>query len=107
RFVRDCLHAWALAELDTPILLAVSELITIAVVHGSGPVDLAMEATGGRLHVTVTNQGNGTPVPRRRDPRDRTVGGWGLHVVDGIADEWGTDTEHGRISVWFDHALPG
>ena len=106
RFARECLHAWHLAEMDVPILLAVSELTTNAVIHGSGPIDVAMDATTDLLRVTVSDDGTGVPARRRPDPRDAAVGGWGLQLVDAVADHWGTDNRHGRTSVWFDHALP-
>src|SRR5262245_11475294 len=106
QFARRGLHAWHLRQLDIPLLLAISELTTNAVLHGSGPVEVAMDATTDRLRVTVTNQGGGSPSLHRPDPRDGAVGGWGLQLVDTLADDWGTEHRHGRTSVWFDHALP-
>ena len=117
RFARECLDAWgltevtaqillAVSEVTTQILLAVSEVTTNAVVHGSGPIDVAMDATSDRLRVTVTDHGGGTPALHRPDPRHGEIGGWGLHLVDNVADEWGTERQHRRTVVWFDHALP-
>jgi anti-sigma regulatory factor (Ser/Thr protein kinase) len=105
RFARECLDAWDLTELTEQILLAVSEVTTNAVVHGSGPIDVALDLTNDRLRVTVTDHGGGAPALHRPDPRDSETGGWGLHLVDTVADEWGTERRHGRTVVWFDHAL--
>src|SRR5262245_9990053 len=106
QFARPCLHAWHLRELDIRRLLAGSERASNAVRHGSGPIEVVMCATTDRLRVTVTNRGGGNPSVHRPDPRDGAVGGWGLQLVDTLADDWGTDHQHGRTSVWFDHALP-
>jgi anti-sigma regulatory factor (Ser/Thr protein kinase) len=105
RFASECLDAWALTEVAVPALLALSEVITNAVVHGSGPIDVALDLTGDRLRVTVADRGRGTPALHRPDPRDGAIGGWGLHLVDSVTDEWGTDSRHGRTIVWFEHAL--
>jgi anti-sigma regulatory factor (Ser/Thr protein kinase) len=106
RFVGEFLNAWPLTEMTAEILLAVNELTTNAVVHGSGPIDVAMDATSDRLRVTVTDHGGGTPAFHSPDPRDGETGGWGLYLVDKVADQWGTERRHGRTTIWFDHALP-
>jgi anti-sigma regulatory factor (Ser/Thr protein kinase) len=104
QFVEGCLNTWGVSEVNDRILLAVSELTTNAVVHGSGPVDVAVDATGTRLRVMVTDRGDGTPTLQPDAPGE--PGGWGLRLVDGLTDRWGTDRRHGRTTVWFDHPLP-
>ena len=105
RFVRECLHAWRLNELNARIMLAVSELTTNAVVHGSGPIDVALVATSDRLRVTVTDHGSGTPALDSPGSRNGELGGWGLQLVNALADNWGSNHQHGRTIVWFEHAL--
>src|SRR5262249_32417786 len=56
RFARECLRAWDFPGLEMPVLLAVSELATNAVLHGSGPIEVAMDATTDRLRVTVSDE---------------------------------------------------
>jgi anti-sigma regulatory factor (Ser/Thr protein kinase) len=83
--------------------LCVSELVTNAVRHGDsqdGRVELAVEIAAGRLRVEVLDGGNGfVPVPR--DPDPTAPGGWGLVVVDRLADRWGVE-DTGGTRVWFE-----
>jgi anti-sigma regulatory factor (Ser/Thr protein kinase) len=106
RFIGECLDARGITEVKARILLAVSELTTNAVVHGSGPIDVAMDATSDRLRVTVTDDGSGTPAPHMPHPGSSEAGGWGLQLVETLADDWGTERRNGRTIVWFEHALP-
>jgi hypothetical protein len=43
---------------------------------------------------------------RKPDPRHRIAGGWGLHLVDTLADDWGVDTQDQQTVIWFEHWLP-
>jgi anti-sigma regulatory factor (Ser/Thr protein kinase) len=83
--------------------LLVTELATNGVKHASSgdsdriTLDAVVDEDG--LHVAVSDRGEGfTPKPRaagRTEP-----GGWGLMLVDGIADRWGV--ERGPSKVWFE-----
>jgi anti-sigma regulatory factor (Ser/Thr protein kinase) len=83
--------------------LLVTELATNGVKHASRGdsdqirLDAILDDDG--LHVSVSDRGEGfTPEPRsasRSEP-----GGWGLMLVDGIADRWGV--ERGPSKVWFE-----
>jgi anti-sigma regulatory factor (Ser/Thr protein kinase) len=81
------------------VLLVVSELVTNALLHGSGDVDLRMACDGRYVTGAVSDQGRGFDGrPRRRDPR--RAGGHGLHIVGRVAEHWGlTD---GTANVWFE-----
>jgi anti-sigma regulatory factor (Ser/Thr protein kinase) len=80
--------------------LLVSELITNSVKYGGhGHLSLALEIESPRrLRIEVVDQGDGfTPKPRaegRVEP-----GGWGLSIVDALADDWGVHA--GSTHVWF------
>ena len=83
--------------------LLVSELVTNAVRHGEdrrGVVELALSCDGHRLRVEVCDGGNGF-VPRTRSPDPHDPGGWGLVVVDRLADRWGVREAEGTL-VWFE-----
>jgi anti-sigma regulatory factor (Ser/Thr protein kinase) len=108
RFVRQSLSDWGLSELSERVVLTVSEVMTNAVTHGQGRVTLALSATDDRVCVTVADDGRGAPVMRSPDPERGIAGGWGLHLVDKLADSWGTETRNQQTIVWFEHwRLPG
>jgi PAS domain S-box-containing protein len=86
------------AELDRA-KLAVSELATNAVRHGVGDVTLRAELDESRLLVEVIDEGPGfVRTPRADDPR--SVGGWGLDLVEGASTRWGIRTD--APTVWFE-----
>jgi anti-sigma regulatory factor (Ser/Thr protein kinase) len=105
RFASERLNAWGLTGVSERILLALSELTTNAVTHGSGSIDVTMHATAERLRVMVTDGGGGTPAKRLPETTNRT-GGWGLHLVDTLTDQWGSERDDHRLVVWFEHRLP-
>jgi anti-sigma regulatory factor (Ser/Thr protein kinase) len=83
--------------------LLVSELVTNAVRHGlgrRGAVELTLSLAGRCVRVEVADGGAGfvppVPVP---DPDE--TGGWGLVVVDRLADRWGIEGADGTC-VWFE-----
>ncbi len=84
-------------RLDTAVLL-ISELVTNAVLHGTGEIRLTMEiANGGDARFVVCDEGSGTPVIR---PEPGPDGGWGLRLVGQLAARWGV--REGRTQVWFE-----
>lgn len=98
---------WALGELiadcDAATVadacLLVSELVTNSVVHGRGEmITVHIDSDRpGRLRCEVVDDGDGF-VPRGRE--DRLIGGWGLDLVERIADSWGV--RRGSTHVWFE-----
>ena len=80
--------------------LLVSELVTNAVKYGSGPVELHVAAGEDRRgRFTISDAGSGE-TPALRETGGKAPGGYGLHLVDRIADQWGV--EHASMHVWFD-----
>lgn len=98
--VRDALAPFADPDTIGEIELVVSELVTNSVVHGPGePITLRLVTTAdGDIAGEVEDRGNGLVAIRDHDP-EKTIGGWGLPLVDSLASEWGVhpDTTH----VWF------
>jgi anti-sigma regulatory factor (Ser/Thr protein kinase) len=80
--------------------LLVSELITNSVKYGGeGPVRLEITRSDDRIRTEIVDQGVGfTPVERDGDLS--RVGGWGLHLVEELTDDWGT--YEGSTHVWFE-----
>ena len=90
------------------IALLVSELVTNSVRHGGAGEDdrleLAALREGQRLRVEVTDWGPGfTRDARPSRPAD---GGWGLVLVERLADRWGVDRDGDATVVWFELSMP-
>jgi anti-sigma regulatory factor (Ser/Thr protein kinase) len=105
-FARALLHRWHWPELPAglvvaaeDVVLVVSELVTNAAVHGRGVRDLLLQALPGMLRIEVRDRDLATPRPR--DGRPGTPGGYGLHIVERLATEWGYAVDPGSgKTVW-------
>lgn len=83
------------------VKLLVSEIVTNSVKYGGeGDVKLLLRTEDPRhVHIEVVDQGSGfVPVTRTRPMTD--VGGWGLHLVEELAERWGV--HEGSTHVWFE-----
>src|SRR5437764_2946843 len=89
-------------QLDT-LRLLVTELITNAVRHAGcrAWIELGVEVYPDSVRGEVLDCGSGFQPPERPEPhRDRT-GGWGLCLVDQLADRWGVAPDD-VTRVWFE-----
>ena len=102
-FLARLLDGWGVADevIDDASLLT-SELMSNAVTHGSGVVDLEIEVHDGLLHVGVHDDGRDTPVVRGTGAT--SLGGRGMWIVQSIARDWGSesDSEDPGKTVWFE-----
>jgi anti-sigma regulatory factor (Ser/Thr protein kinase) len=85
--------------------LLVSEVLSNAVVHGSRrPTDSIALRVGletGTIRVQVRDRGSGlAEMPRMRRGELRAQG-WGLFLVDQLADRWGVG-DGGTNELWFE-----
>ncbi|MDX6376441.1 MAG: serine/threonine-protein kinase RsbW [Gaiellaceae bacterium] len=91
-------------DLMADVRLLVSELVTNSVRHsGVSPPDsvgLDVAVESGTIRVEVRDGGGGFD-PRPRDTHRTTPGGWGLYLVDRLADRWGVARNH-FTRVWFE-----
>ena len=104
-FVAAQLRSWGLDRMGPPLELAVSELVTNAVTHGRGDVELEVRCEDGSVLAEVTDQGGGRPAVRP-DTGPAETGGWGLRLVARVADDWGTTVTPKRTTVWLRLAIP-
>jgi anti-sigma regulatory factor (Ser/Thr protein kinase) len=86
------------------VRLLVSELVTNGVLHGDATdaedsLTLSI-ASNAVVRVDVIDHGGGF-VPGTSEPDP--VGGWGLMLVEELADRWGV-TRDGETRVWFEMA---
>jgi serine/threonine-protein kinase RsbW len=81
--------------------LRLSELATNAVQHGVGAISLRIDVNAEVVRVEVADEGNVALAP---SPQPGAHGGWGLRIVEQLADDWGV--LEGSTRVWFQLARP-
>lgn len=92
-------------EMLEDLRLLVSEVVTNAIRHGEtgqGPVRLRIVDDAGRVRVEVRDPGAGF-FPPDIEPDPERPGGWGLWLVEQLADAWGISGDGGTC-VWFEVA---
>lgn len=86
------------ARRDSDVVLAVSELVGNAFNHTSGPVHVRLRVSDCGLLAEVHDS---TDRPARlRRPQTDGSGGYGLHIVDALADRWGSEPTGVGKAVW-------
>ncbi len=107
RFVGEVLrdHGVATDEVLEAALLLTSELVTNAVLHAEGTINVDVDLDLTAVRVEVGDASLESPMARGTDP-DGTSGR-GLHLVDTMARAWGVDRqdEAGKV-VWFELDVP-
>jgi anti-sigma regulatory factor (Ser/Thr protein kinase) len=83
-------------------MLLTSELVTNAVIHAATPLILDLAVVDGVLHVQVEDGDSRTPVLLTDSG---SHGGYGLHIVERLADSWGTAPRDNGKAVWFELSL--
>lgn len=103
RFVQQTL-AQAADDLRANASLLISEVVTNAVLHASGPVTVEVQQKGDAYRIAVSD-GSRTP-PTEKGYRTDDATGRGLHLLDCLAAAWGWKrTRSGKV-VWFDLPQP-
>lgn len=90
--------------------LLVSELVTNSVRHAGLPseasIEFSLRASQEVLMVEVADGGSGfdddSPARPRAVAGTARSSGWGLFLVDRIADRWGAVKVDGETRVWFE-----
>ncbi|NUP45815.1 MAG: SpoIIE family protein phosphatase [Catenulispora sp.] len=97
------LRAWRLNDLVFTTELVVSELVTNAIRHATGPVELRLL----RDRALICEVADGSSVsPRLRRAQTLDEGGRGLFLVAQLSQRWGTRyTARGKV-IWAEQPLP-
>lgn len=99
RLVIEALAGTPYEVLSDSAVLAVSELVTNALVHAGTEIDVQVSIDPRGVLVEVHDGNPQTPLRRSHSRQSGT--GRGLHLVDGLVDEWGiAHREQGKV-VWF------
>lgn len=97
------LAAWDLEEMAFTAELIVSELVTNAIRHASGPVGLRL-IRDVNLILEVSDGSHTSPHLRRAHTHDE--GGRGLFLVAQCAQRWGTRYTRDGKTIWAEQPLP-
>jgi anti-sigma regulatory factor (Ser/Thr protein kinase) len=97
-FATALLEEWGETTLIDDVVLAVSELVTNAVLHARTQVDVALRQTPRGLRIEVSDRSPAVPRTRTYGPTAAT--GRGLHLVAQLSSEWGVDRTTEGKSVW-------
>lgn len=92
--IADDIDPVSRSEVET----VVGQLVATSVAHGaSKPIEMHLEVVDGEVRGVVDDQGPGTrALARARSGEDDTLV---LRRIDGLVDDWGTDSAETR--VWF------
>lgn len=101
RVVCEFLSAHKLDALTDDAALLTSELVTNAVRHASGPIQVDAYLRASRLRLEVADDAPHVgPAPRRADLHDES--GRGMELIEKMALRWGWDTVGQRKVVWLE-----
>ncbi len=96
--VSDQLWAWGLVSIVDDAEIITSELVTNAIEHGGGVVELQVAALPHKVRISVID--TSPEAPEVATDRGLQVGGRGLALVQQLATSWGYEpSAHGK-EVW-------
>jgi anti-sigma regulatory factor (Ser/Thr protein kinase) len=88
------------------VRLLVSEMVTNSIQHGDPRserwIRLRVECGDGKIRVEVRNPGAGIAFERLGRSNEVRNSGWGLYLLENLADRWGISNEAGETRVWFE-----
>jgi anti-sigma regulatory factor (Ser/Thr protein kinase) len=100
--VASALDGRVSAEVERDVVLLVSEVVTTSVRHATpearGDIGILVSIRDDRIRVDVSDGGPGFD-PQVRPSREGPSG-WGLYLVDYLADRWGI--RDGSNALWFE-----
>ncbi|MGJ6962969.1 ATP-binding protein [Streptosporangium sp. G11] len=100
RLIGGRLAQWGIDGQSEIVRLLASELVTNALRHAWGPIQLTVFYRDGRLRCEV---GDANPaLPQMREAHEDDEGGRGLQLLDLLSGQWGSDRTPGGKVSWFE-----
>ncbi|MDQ0686036.1 anti-sigma regulatory factor (Ser/Thr protein kinase) [Streptomyces achromogenes] len=107
RAVREQLRDWGLDSVGDLAALLVSELVTNALRHATGPIGVRLVRPAHLEGVLLVEVSDPLPdPPRERIARPEDESGRGLQLVASSSRRWGTRPGDTGKTVWFELAVP-
>ncbi len=97
-FVAELLQAWDYTCIAESAALITSELASNSVRHTGQPYLVGLEDLGNGVRLSVEDHVAAPPVPR--PAADDALDGRGMHIVEALADSWGTQLHGDGKIVW-------
>lgn len=98
---------WDVPHLADSLELLVSEMVTNAVIHGFGPVQVRGSFDGYRVRIEVQDDATAVPRAHVTAATELDEHGRGLQLIAMLADDWGTAGTATGKSVWVELATAG
>jgi GAF domain-containing protein/anti-sigma regulatory factor (Ser/Thr protein kinase) len=98
RAVSEALERWGLSELTDDALLAVSELVTNAILHADPPFVVRLARGEGMVRLEVEDGSRLAPL--RPLASTDTMTGRGISLVDAVTHRWGVEQRPAGKVVW-------
>ncbi|MFF0205694.1 PAS domain S-box protein [Streptomyces sp. NPDC005017] len=98
-FLTKTLTDWDCAHLVDDARLLVSEVLTNAIQHAQGPLNLHLRRNATEFTVEISDRSPQLPQPRPASLDDES--GRGLLLVDALADGWGVRPNDDGKTTWF------
>ncbi|MFE8016659.1 ATP-binding protein [Streptomyces antibioticus] len=106
--VRRQLDDWGLDGLGDVAELLVSELVTNALRHASGPIGVRLVRPARPERVLLVEVSDPVPdLPKERAAHPEDESGRGLQLVASASRRWGSRPGDTGKTVWFELAVPG
>lgn len=105
-FLRECAVEWDLLPLLADAQLAISELVTNAVIHARTPLVTSVSCADGVFELAVFDGNPTLPTlrpagaDRHADVVDTAASGRGLLLIAALAAEWGVSPGSDGKAVW-------
>ena len=96
----NALSDWGVSAAEDTVSLLVTELVSNGVRHAHTALALLISFDGVSLRISVADADPRPPVVRPR--QERTMGGWGLALIDSLSADWGTHSDATGKTVWFE-----
>jgi anti-sigma regulatory factor (Ser/Thr protein kinase) len=97
--VRDALSARSASLRDIAVLLA-DEIVTNALVHTGGEIELRVQDRRDSIRIEVFD--SSSVAPKLRSPGISDERGRGMFIVDSLASSWGVVQTADGKNVWFE-----
>lgn len=97
RFVVAALEEWGVPASEELAIVA-SEIVTNALLHAHGPVEIAIECSEAAMRFEVSDGSAILPIVREVTAAE--TAGRGMRIVEQLVDRWGADVRPEGKTVW-------